>query len=80
MQDIGVNVSYGNVTLDASWQGNAADAAFMYFADLSAKVSGQQIALNKLAEQYETAADPSFSANSDTSPARCPPGIIGSSG
>ncbi|SNY58235.1 hypothetical protein [Paractinoplanes atraurantiacus] len=60
MQDIGVNVSYGNVALDATWHGNAADAAFMYFAELSSKVSGQQIPLNELAAQYETAAEGTY--------------------
>jgi uncharacterized protein YukE len=57
MQDIGINVSSGNVELDASWNGNASDAAYRYFADLSAAISSQQLALNELAAAYEKAAE-----------------------
>lgn len=60
MQDIGVNVSHGNVELDYCWHGNAGDAAFMYFADLSATISAQQISLNALADSYEKAAEGTY--------------------
>lgn len=60
MQDIGVNVSHGNVELDYSWEGNAGDAAFMYFADLSSAISSQQISLNALADSYEKAAEGTY--------------------
>ncbi len=60
MQDIGVNVSYGNVELDGTWHGNAADAGFMYFATLSSAISSQQLALNDLAKSYETAAEGTY--------------------
>jgi hypothetical protein len=60
MQDIGMNVSHGTVELDASWGGNAGDAAFRYFADLSAAISSQQFALNALADSYETAAEGTY--------------------
>lgn len=60
MQDIGVNVSHGNVELDYSWESNAGDAAFMYFADLSCAISSQQISLNALADSYEKAAEGSY--------------------
>jgi hypothetical protein len=54
---IGFNVSSGNVELDGLWEGNAADSAFMYFAGLSAAISGQQLALFKLGELYMKAAE-----------------------
>ena len=60
MQDIGINVSYGNVELDGSWQGNARDAAYMYFGNLSGAISSQQIALNDLAGMYEKAAEGTY--------------------
>jgi multisubunit Na+/H+ antiporter MnhB subunit len=60
MQDIGINVAHGNIELDASWDGNAADAAYAYFADLSAAISLQQLALNALADDYENAAEGTY--------------------
>jgi methyl-accepting chemotaxis protein len=60
MQDLGINVSHGNVELDAAWDGNANDAAFMYFADLSSAISSQRIALTELADKYEQAAEGTF--------------------
>ncbi len=60
MQDIGINVSHGNIELDSSWNGNAGDAAFKYFADLSATISSQQISLNALADSYEKAAEGTY--------------------
>lgn len=60
MQDLGINVSHGNVQLDASWEGNANDAAYMYFANLSSAVSAQRIALTALADSYEKAAEGTY--------------------
>ncbi|MEU4419792.1 hypothetical protein AB0F81_04150 [Actinoplanes sp. NPDC024001] len=60
LQDLGINLSCGNVELDLSWDGNAADAAFTYFAGLSAAVSEQQVPLNELAKAYETAAEGTY--------------------
>ncbi|WP_127504015.1 hypothetical protein [Actinoplanes solisilvae] len=60
MQDLGFNVSYGNVELDASWDGNANDASYMYFADLSAAIASQRFALTELADKYETAAEGTY--------------------
>ena len=60
MQEIGINVSHGNVELDASWDGNAHDAAFMYFGDLSAAIASQRIALTALADAYEKAAEGTY--------------------
>ncbi|HEX6501586.1 MAG TPA: hypothetical protein VF054_21505 [Micromonosporaceae bacterium] len=55
-QDLGVNIQEGELRLEASWEGNAADAARAYFSDLAAKVSGMQIALDDAAQEYEKAA------------------------
>jgi len=60
MQDIALNVSHGNVELDACWNGNAGDAAYQYFAGLSAAISAQQMALNQLAASYEKAAEGTY--------------------
>ncbi|RZU51201.1 hypothetical protein EV385_3009 [Krasilnikovia cinnamomea] len=60
LQSVGINVSHGNVELDTSWDGNAGDAAYTYFADLSGKISSQQLALNSLAASYEKAAEGTF--------------------
>ena len=60
MQDIGINVSHGNVELDSSWDGDAGDAAFLYFAQLSSAISAQQISLNALADSYEEAAEGTY--------------------
>ncbi|WP_305788401.1 hypothetical protein [Symbioplanes lichenis] len=60
MQDIGINVSAGNVELDAHWQGNARDASYDYFARLSAAISAQQLALNAMADAYEKAAEGTY--------------------
>ena len=60
LQEIGINVSHGNVELDSSWNGNAADAAYLYFADLSSAISSQQIALSQLAASYERAAEGTY--------------------
>lgn len=56
-QAIGINLSSGNLRLDQSWEGNASDAAYVYFMELASAISAQQFALRKLAEQYCQAAD-----------------------
>jgi hypothetical protein len=60
MQELGINVSHGNVELDASWDGNANDAAYMYFANLSSAIASQHIALTALADSYEKAAEGTY--------------------
>ncbi|MFC7527574.1 hypothetical protein [Actinoplanes sp. GCM10030250] len=60
LQDIGVNVSAGNIQLDQSWDGNAADAAYTCFTALSAAVSAQRIPLTELAKGYEQAAEGTY--------------------
>ncbi|GAA1646994.1 hypothetical protein [Actinoplanes couchii] len=59
-QDIGSNVTKGNLELDGDWDGNAADAAFVYFSDLGSALSEQYGPLMRLAEAYETAAEGTY--------------------
>jgi hypothetical protein len=55
-QDLGVNIQEGELLLDASWAGNANDAAHAYFCDLASKVSAMQFALDAAADDYADAA------------------------
>ncbi len=55
-QDLGVNIQEGELQLDASWEGNANDAAHAYFCDLASKVSAMQFALDAAADNYANAA------------------------
>lgn len=55
-RDLGVNVQQGVLTLDGSWDGNASDAAYMYFSDLAVKVSQTRLALDAAAKEYADAA------------------------
>lgn len=56
MQQIGINIQAGMIRLDASWNGNASDAAYQYFSGLAAATSGQQLAIAKTQESYHKAA------------------------
>jgi len=56
MQQIGINIQTGMIQLDASWDGNASDAAYKYFSDLAAATSGQQFPIGKTQESYHKAA------------------------
>jgi hypothetical protein len=40
MQEFGVEIGRGVLTLDQSWDGNAGDAAYTYFSGLAAAISG----------------------------------------
>lgn len=60
MQDIGVNLSHGNLELDRAWDGHAADAAYAYFTPLAAAVSAQQVPLGRLSEAYLKAAEGTY--------------------
>jgi hypothetical protein len=55
-QDLGVNIQEGELRLDASWEGNANDAAHAYFSDLASKVSTMRFALDAAAQNYSDAA------------------------
>ena len=56
VQQIGINIQTGMIELDASWSGNASDAAYRHFSDLAAATSGQQFAIAKTEESYHKAA------------------------
>nr|WP_221375822.1 hypothetical protein [Actinoplanes polyasparticus] len=56
MQQMGINIQTGMLRLDASWDGNASDAAYKYFSDLAAATSGQQFAIAKTQDSYHKAA------------------------
>jgi hypothetical protein len=55
-QDLGVNIQGGEIRIDASWEGNANDAAHAYFSELAAKVGGMRLALEAAADKYSDAA------------------------
>ena len=56
MQELGIEIQQGTLTLDQSWDGNASDAAYMYFSELAAAISSQQIPLLNSEESYHLAA------------------------
>jgi hypothetical protein len=56
LQQLGVNVQEGAIEVDASWDGNAGDAAYVYFSNLAAAVSGQQTAFYDVRDNYHKAA------------------------
>ncbi|GIG91017.1 WXG100 family type VII secretion target [Plantactinospora endophytica] len=60
MQDIGVNLSSGNLELDRAWDGKAGDAAYAYFTPLASAISSQQFALAKMSEAYMKAAEGTY--------------------
>jgi len=56
LQELGSNIQRGAIDLDAEWDGNAGDAAYQYFSQLAAAVSGQQADLRQLQQDYHKAA------------------------
>ena len=52
-QAIATNVRRGNDLLDATWDGNAADAAFVYFRDLRTYLQSIDRALQRCSQEYE---------------------------
>ena len=56
LQEIGIGIQAGALTLDRAWDGNAGDAAYNYFTTLAAATSGQQAALYASAQGYHDAA------------------------
>lgn len=57
------NMGSGNQALGRTWQGNAADAAFVYFNGLADDVSEFAFALDKLDHAYRELADSAFAAS-----------------
>ena len=56
LQQLGINIEQGMLTLDATWDGNADDAAYKYFSDLAAAISGQQTPIYNSQDSYHLAA------------------------
>jgi hypothetical protein len=56
LQELGINIQQGAIDLDAEWDGNAADAAYQYFSQFAASVSGQQLDLRDIQQNYHKAA------------------------
>jgi hypothetical protein len=50
VQELGIQIQAGMIEADATWDGNANDAAYNYFSSLAAKTSGQQTALREAAK------------------------------
>ncbi|WP_310728289.1 type VII secretion target [Streptomyces sp. N2A] len=46
------NIKAGNIELDASWQGNSADAAYAYFDELGDKLLSLEETFNSLKDNY----------------------------
>jgi hypothetical protein len=56
LQELGIDIQHGAIDLDESWGGNAADAAYLWFSQFAASVSGQQLDLRNIQENYHKAA------------------------
>jgi hypothetical protein len=56
MQELGIEIEQGMLTLDQSWDGNANDAAYLYFSNLAAAISSQQTPMFASQESYHRAA------------------------
>jgi hypothetical protein len=56
MQEFGIEIQQGMQTLDESWDGNASDAAFMYFTNFATAVSSQQTPIAASEQSYHQAA------------------------
>ena len=55
------NLKAGNTSLDATWNGNAADAAYVYFDELAKKLHGQKESFDALCTQYQHLAHAAYS-------------------
>jgi hypothetical protein len=56
LQEIGFNIQAATVKADADWDGNANDAAFMYFSSLASTLSRQKAAFDECMKGYHDAA------------------------
>ncbi|MFI7010682.1 hypothetical protein [Streptomyces sp. NPDC050145] len=59
---ISENITAGNTTLDRTWDGHAADAAFTYFHDLSTRLDAIETEFDTLRGAYEKAAEAAYFA------------------
>jgi hypothetical protein len=60
--DIAKNLKSGNKALDATWNGNAADAAYVYFDELAQRLIGSSETFGSLADAYKYLAHAAYSA------------------
>ena len=56
MAELGIDVQQGMLQLDDSWDGNAADAAYLYFSSLATGISGSQYDFRQIQQDYQQAA------------------------
>ncbi len=56
LQDVSGDVQANAVTLDGSWEGNASDAAYVYFAQAAGSLSGHAQALQRAGAEYRSLA------------------------
>jgi hypothetical protein len=56
LQQLAFNIQREVIDLDASWDGNASDAAYQYFSNLAAVLSDQHDPLNEIRDNYHKAA------------------------
>jgi hypothetical protein len=56
MQEFGVEIQQGMLTLEQSWDGNASDAAYLYFSNFASAVSSQQMPIFDSEQSYHQAA------------------------
>lgn len=57
---IGLNIKVGNEDLDQTWNGNAADAAYVYFRNLSDVIRNLEDELRNVGDQYVETAERTF--------------------
>ncbi|TQJ85419.1 hypothetical protein [Streptomyces sp. SLBN-31] len=60
--DIANNLTSGNKALDATWNGHAADSAYVYFDELAKKLIQSGETLDSLADAYKYLAHAAYSA------------------
>ncbi|OJF10843.1 WXG100 family type VII secretion target [Couchioplanes caeruleus] len=62
LHDLALNIQSGATTLRPLWQGNAGDAAYDYFTDLSTGIVALQEPLQQMATEYTALADAVWAA------------------
>ncbi|MFE7272663.1 hypothetical protein [Streptomyces sp. NPDC057623] len=55
--DLAKNLESGNSSLDVTWSGNAADAAYVYMDTLAKEIAAMKGSFEQLKEQYEIVTD-----------------------
>jgi uncharacterized protein YukE len=60
--EVAKNLKAGNAELDATWNGNAADSAYVYFDELAKKLASCKETLDSLHGTYESIAHAAYSA------------------